>query len=77
MSGVIRAFVNESPVLVPTGSPALAAVEAFDPVLADTVVAGKAYLTDGRGIRLEAGTSISPGAIIRVISIRAARDADT
>ena len=77
MSGVLRAFVNEAPVLVPAGSPALAAVEAFDPVLADAVAAGTAYLTDGRGIRLEAGTTLSPGAIIRVISSRAARDADT
>lgn len=77
MSTAIRAFVNESPVLVPAGSPALAAVEAFDPMLAGSVVAGTAYLTDGRGIRLEAAASLAPGAIIRVLPTRTARDADT
>lgn len=76
MSGTMRAFVNESPVLVPAGSPALAAVEAFDPTLADKVSAGGAYLTDGRGIRMEPGTTLSPGAILRVIASRTARDAD-
>ncbi len=76
MNGTVRAFVNEVPVLVPAGAPAVAAVEAFDPVLAERVRAGEAYLTDGRGIRMEPGTTLSPGAILRVLTARTARDAD-
>lgn len=76
MSATMRAFVNEAPVLVPAGAAALAAVEAFDPVLAGKVSAGGAYLTDGRGVRMEPGTPLSPGAILRVITTRTDRDAD-
>jgi hypothetical protein len=73
----MRAFVNEAPVSLPAGAVALDAVQAFDPALASRVVAGEAYLTDGRGIRLEANASLAPGAILRVVvSARAARDAD-
>jgi hypothetical protein len=76
MSGPMRAFVNERPVTVPPGASAVAAVEAHDPKLAARVASGEAYLTDGRGIRLEPDAPIVPGAILRVISTRTARDPD-
>jgi hypothetical protein len=74
----ILAFVNEHPVRVPPGSRAADAVRTFDPALADRVDASQAYLTDGRGIRIEPGTVLSPGDIIRaVVSARRAEpDAD-
>lgn len=77
MTGPMRAFVNEQPVSVPEGAPALVAVEALDPALAARVAAGEAYLTDGRGIRVAGDTRLAAGAILRVvITARGAPDAD-
>ena len=77
MTGPMRAFVNEAPVSLPAGAVALDAVQAFDPALAGRVVAGEAYLTDGRGIRVEGDAPLAPGAILRVVvSARGARDVD-
>lgn len=77
MNGPMRAFVNEQPVSVPDGAPALVAVEVLDPALAARVVAGEAYLTDGRGIRMAGDAPLSAGAIVRVIvTAREAPDAD-
>jgi hypothetical protein len=50
------------------------AVHAADPALAERLRAGNAYLTDGRGIRLDPAAAVFPGAIIRVI--RSARGAE-
>ncbi|HEX9165784.1 MAG TPA: hypothetical protein VF862_07715 [Gemmatimonadales bacterium] len=63
----VLAFVNERPVRVPPGGAVSAAVAAFDPVLAARVADGAAYLTDGRGIRIEPGTPLAAGDIIRVV----------
>jgi hypothetical protein len=72
---VIRCFVNDRPVDLPAGATAADAVRAFDPELADRVVAGEAFLTDGRGIALEGGTVLAAGAILRAaVSARRARD---
>lgn len=60
-------FVNERPVRCAAGARADAAVAAHDPVLADRLAAGEAYLTDGRGIRLATDTSLSAGDILRVV----------
>jgi hypothetical protein len=74
----ILAFVNEHPVRVPPGASAADAVRALDAAIADRVASGQAYLTDGRGIRIEPGTPLTPGDIVRaVVSARRAEpDAD-
>ncbi len=63
----MRVFVNEQSLALPDGADAGAAVEAFDPGLARHVADGSAYLTDGRGVRLEPAAALTPGAIIRVV----------
>ena len=63
----ILAFVNEHPVRVPPGACAADAVRAFDPALADRVASNQAYLTDGRGIRVEPGAVLTSGDIIRAV----------
>lgn len=60
-------FVNDRRVAVAPGTTALAAAIAADPGLAETLGDGRAYLTDGRGIRIDPATTIGAGAIIRVI----------
>jgi hypothetical protein len=64
---LLTVFVNERPVRVPVSSDALGAVRALDPALAAAVTAGRGYLTDGRGIRLEPGAPLVAGAILRAI----------
>lgn len=63
----VLAFVNERPVRVSPGGAVSDAVVAFDPALAERVADGAAYLTDGRGIRLEPGRPLAAGDIIRVV----------
>jgi hypothetical protein len=67
VTGGIRVYVNERAVDVPSGAVAGTAVGAFDPELGSAVAQGRAYLTDGRGIRLAADTPLTPGAILRVV----------
>jgi adenosine deaminase len=62
-----RVYVNERAVDVPAGSSAGAAVHAADAELAAAVTGGQAYLTDGRGIRIEPDEPLSAGAILRVV----------
>jgi hypothetical protein len=53
------------------------AVRAMDPALADTLAAGQAHLTDGRGIRLDPSEPATAGAIVRVVrSARQPREPD-
>lgn len=74
----MRAFVNEQPVELPRAATARDAVAALDPALAEQLDAGAAYLTDGRGIRLDPAAPLAPGAIIRaVVSARRESHADT
>jgi hypothetical protein len=63
----VRVYVNERAVEVPAGSPALAAVMSQDAELGGAVADGRAYLTDGRGIRLGTDAPLVAGAIIRVV----------
>jgi hypothetical protein len=58
-------FVNERMVRVPAPATALAAVRALDPALADLVAAGRARLTDGRGLPCDPDAPVAPGAILR------------
>ncbi|MBS1240993.1 MAG: hypothetical protein H6R40_420 [Gemmatimonadetes bacterium] len=74
---LLTVFVNERPVRVPPAGDALAAVRALDPALADTVAAGRGYLTDGRGIRVALDMPMAAGAILRaVVSARQPRETD-
>jgi hypothetical protein len=67
MSGSSPVFVDDRKVDVPAGSTAEAAVRLADERAADSLALGKAYLTDGRGIRLDPGTTVGAGAIILVV----------
>jgi hypothetical protein len=74
MSGTIRVFVNASAVDLPLGAEVREAVRSFDPGLADSIAKGAAYVTDGRGIEIDPSSSLTSGAILRVI-VRARRGA--
>jgi len=77
VSALVRVFVNEHAVEIPEGCGALAAVRAFDPVLAQRLAERSAYLTDARGIRLPDDALLVPGSIVRVVlSRRGAAGAD-
>lgn len=71
MSGTEPVFVNDRKVNVPAGTTAEVAVRMVDDVAAAAVAEGKAYLTDGRGIRLEPAAVVGAGAIIRVVIVSA------
>jgi hypothetical protein len=60
-------FVDARPVEMAPGSLARDAVAAFDAGLLLRLEEGTAYLTDARGIRLDAGAALSAGAILRVV----------
>jgi hypothetical protein len=74
---MFRVFVDAQPVEVESGAVARDAVAARDPTLLPRLDDGSAYLTDGRGIRLEPGAPLAAGAILRVVrSARRAREPD-
>ena len=52
---------------MPAGAPALTAVATVDGELGTAVSEGRAYITDGRGIRLAADVPLVAGAILRVV----------
>jgi hypothetical protein len=64
---LIRVYVNERALDVPPGTVVSAAVAALDPGLGAAVAEGRAYVTDGRGIRLGADAPLTAGAILRVV----------
>jgi hypothetical protein len=70
-------FVDAHPVEMTAGSLARDAVAALDAGLLLRLEDGTAYLTDARGIRLDAGAPLSAGAILRVVkSARRSTEAD-
>ncbi|MEO8295329.1 MAG: hypothetical protein ABI613_07425 [Gemmatimonadota bacterium] len=74
----MRVFINEKPFDVPDDSDTLAAIRAADVSLGERVLAGEAYVTDGRAIRVDLNDPLTPGAILRVVvSSRRSPDADT
>jgi hypothetical protein len=75
MSDRIRVFVNATPLDLSIGAKVAEAVAAYDPGLLPNLVSGAAYVTDGRGIEIDADSSLSSGAILRVV-IRARRGTD-
>ncbi len=64
---MLRVFVDERPVSVPPGAVARDAVAALDPALLARLEDGTSYLTDARGVRLEAGALLAAGSIVRVV----------
>lgn len=68
MTEPILVFVNDRGIRVPAGTSAAGAIAEYDAALAEGIRAGAAYLTDGRGIRLEPDSLVFAGAIIRVVS---------
>ena len=71
----LRVYVNAVGLTVPAGATALDAVRAHDPALADAVVAGQRVITDSRGLPIASGEPAHGGAIYRLASARALRDA--
>ncbi len=69
----IPVFVNGSTLYVEPGTTAGAAAAQADARYAEAAEAGRAYLTDGRGIRRDPSESLAAGDILRVI-VSAARD---
>ncbi len=71
-----RVYVNERAVDVAPGESAAAAVRAADAELGEALAGGRAYLTDGRGVRVAPDAVLEAGAILRVVrSTRAGDDA--
>ena len=71
----VPVFVNGHCVRVPPGEPAAGAVALHDAALARQLAAGRAYVTDGRGIRLAPDAPVHAGAILRVV-VSARREPD-
>ena len=76
MNSGIRVFVNADAVDLPAGADVGEALRAADPVLAEKVASGMAFVTDGRGIEIDTGARLSGGAILRVVVRARARSSD-
>jgi hypothetical protein len=76
MNSGIRVFVNAGMVDLPAGAEVGDAVRAADPALAEKVALGTAYVTDGRGIEVDARSRLTSGAILRVVVRARARSGD-
>lgn len=76
MSELIPVFVNDRVVRMAAECVLADAVAAVDAELARAVREGSARVTDGRGIALDPGTAVYPGAILRVV-VSARRREDT
>ncbi len=64
---MIPVFINDRLVSVEPGVAAGIAVAAASAEWGSALAEGRAYLTDGRGIRLDPDSPLGAGAIIRVI----------
>ena len=78
MTGLIRVFVNATPVDLDPGSDVRAALLRHDPAMAASADAGTALVTDARGITLPLDAPLAGGSILRVVvrSRRGAQDGD-
>ena len=73
MTQSLRVFVNERPVDVPRGATVRDAVGSFDRGLAELLATESAYVTDARGLPVDATDAIAEaGAVFRVV-VRAQR----
>ena len=66
----IRVFVNERGVSIPRDSSALDAVRAHSEASAMELVAGRARITDSRGLPMMPDDIVHGGAIMRVLPVR-------
>ena len=67
-------YVNGHGVDAPADGRAIDAVAASDPALAAQITAGERALTDSRGLSIGADAPLYQGAILRVVSVRGARE---
>jgi hypothetical protein len=76
----MRIFLNAMPLDLEPGATVGDAIAAHDPAMAGQVAAGRARVTDARGIELPLETPLAAGSILRVIVTArradSARDAD-
>lgn len=63
----IPVFVGDRRLEVPAGTTAAGAAALAHPELGAALAEMRAYLTDGRGIRLDGSAPLSAGAIVRVV----------
>ena len=77
MSELIPVFVNDRAVRLAATAVLADAIAACDPELARAVREGTARVTDGRGIALDPGAAVYPGAILRVVVSARRRGEDT
>jgi hypothetical protein len=68
--GMLRVYVNERGVSLMAGSQAIDAVRALFPEQADDIDAGRARVTDSRGLPIASDTALHGGAIFRVLPVR-------
>ena len=66
----IRVFIDEAPLAIAAGSTVRQAVEIHDAALLEPLDDDRAYVTDGRGIRLDPDAVLHGGSILRVVVSR-------
>ena len=66
-ASMIPVFINDRLVSVEPGVAAAVAVAAANAEWGSALAEGRAYVTDGRGIRLDPASPLTAGAILRVI----------
>lgn len=69
-AAVVRVYVNEHGVSVPRGTTAADAVDLMSAELGADVRAGRARLTDSRGLPIPHTTLVHGGLILRVLPVR-------
>lgn len=63
----MRVYLNAIPLDLDPGTDVRGAITAHDPVMAEKVAAGLAYVTDARGIELPLEAPLTAGSILRVV----------
>lgn len=66
----IRVYVNERGLSLPRGATVLDAVQLFSATDGAALAAGRAKVTDSRGLPLESSDVINGGTIMRVLPVR-------
>ena len=66
----IRVFINEQPHTFPPTTTVAEAVRQVDPAFHDALRGETAYVTDGRGVRLDPATVLHAGSILRLVKSR-------
>ncbi|HET6798227.1 MAG TPA: hypothetical protein VFH40_13795 [Gemmatimonadales bacterium] len=72
MTDTIRVFINGIKLDLPAGSSVADALAAVDDGFTEKLAAGALYITDGRGVEIDSGVTVTNGAIVRVV-VRAQR----